>query len=318
MNKFMNVLDYYKIPVVADNFKIVCPFHDDKNASLQINIGQNFWYCYGCNKHGNDYQFHKFYQNQLGEKNELKISRLYSKIKNGKEKSGNKAIERTFKTEAEDRVYYRQKLIEAKDDYMGLKTIDWHDADDECVEYMLWRGFKRSTLNKAKAKYTYNDITYPIVFPIMDNGRFKGWVKRTFDVEIEKNRKYLYNTGFRRANTIAGTYRDTEVVMLVEGYMDCLMAKQYGAKNVGAILGWKISKRQIEKLQEEGVNTIISALDNDKCGKQGSEYLKQYFDVIRFPYPEGTKDMGSISRTDYKKAISKINKKLKRRNLEWE
>lgn len=318
MNKFMKVLDYYKINVSSDTQKILCPFHGDKNASLQLNIGQNFFYCHGCGKTGDGYTFHKLYQETLGEKNELKVSRIYSRIQSGKDKSNEKTNNAPFKTEVKDRAYYRQKLIEAKDDYMGLKTLDWQDANNECVEYMLWRGFKRSTLNKAKAKYTYNDITYPIVFPITDNGKFKGWVKRTFDIEIGKNRKYLYNTGFRRSNTIAGTYKDAKVVMLCEGFMDMLKIKQYGIKNVAAILGWKITKRQVEKLQEEGVKVVISGLDNDKCGKDGTEYLKQYFKVIRFEYPSYVKDAGEISKKDFTKAKNKITKELIRRKLEWE
>ena len=164
-----------------------------------------------------------------------------------------------------------------------------------------------STLNKAGAKYTYKDITYPIVFPLLDNGRFKGWVSRSFDHEISETRKYLYNKGFRRRTTIVGDYKDTDTVILVEGYMDYLKGIQNGAKHICAILGWKITDQQIEKLKKQGVVNIIAALDNDECGNKGSEYLKKYFNVIRFPYPKYIKDMGDLDRKQFRKIMEELN-----------
>lgn len=317
MGDLLKVLSHYKLEsgMTSRKEKILCPLHADKNASLAVDIDNNFWHCFGCDDSGDAYKFHKLYQNKLGVKNELEILRSYNSILKGGSKSSDLV---QVKAEVKDRRYYRQKLIEAKDYYKGLKSIDWDEANDESIEYMLWRGFKRSTLNKAKAKYTYKDISYPLIFPILDNNKFKGWVCRTFDIEIGRSRKYLYNKGFRRSNTIAGTYKDAEVVMLVEGFMDMLKARQYGVKNVGAILGWKITKSQVEKLQEEGVKVVISALDNDACGKKGTNYLKQFFKVIRFEYPSYVKDTGEISRKDFIEAKNKVQAKLKRRNLKWE
>lgn len=64
--------------------------------------------------------------------------------------------------------------------------------------------------------------------------------------------------------------------------MDRLKFLQFGESNVAAILGWKMSSEQIKKLKDKGVNTIISALDNDPCGKRGTAYLKEHFNVVRF------------------------------------
>ena len=75
-------------------------------------------------------------------------------------------------------------LTEAEDYYYNLKTINWNDEHSEELNYMLKRGFKRSTLNRCKAKYTYNK-SYPLVFPMFDNGEFKGWVCRTTLKTIE-------------------------------------------------------------------------------------------------------------------------------------
>lgn len=49
----------------------------------------------------------------------------------------------------------------------------------------------------------------------------------------------------------------------------------------------------------------MSALDNDKSGIKGTEYLKNFFNVIRFPFPKGTKDPGEMSGKELRKAVRK-------------
>ena len=35
----------------------VCPFHNEKTASLAVNVDENFYHCFGCNKSGNIYNW---------------------------------------------------------------------------------------------------------------------------------------------------------------------------------------------------------------------------------------------------------------------
>lgn len=308
MSDIEKVLDFYGI---RPEEKILCPFHADKNPSLMIDFNENRWFCFGCQEGGDAFKFHKKMQNQLGNNDDLKIAILYSKIINCKSKKHTRVDLPLKSVEVKDRAYYRQCLIEAKDYYSGLKTVDWFsdEADDECREYMKYRGFKMSILNKVGAKYTYKDVSYPIVFPLLDNGQFKGWVSRSFDHEISETRKYLYNKGFRRRTTIVGNYKDTDTVILVEGYMDYLKGIQNGAEHICAILGWKITNEQIKKLKNQGVSHIICALDNDEAGERGYEYLKTKFrDVKRFKYPRHIKDMGDLDKKTFCKLIKELKK----------
>ena len=305
MSDLLKVLDFYKIEY---DEKILCPFHGDVNPSLQINIDDNFWYCYGCQKGGDAFKFHKEMQKLNNEKiNELELMISFNKIIKGERNNKNIAnVKRSIKKK--NRSYYRQCLIEAKDYYNGLSKVDWRLEDNEALDYMEYRGFSKTTLNKFGAKNTFKE-NYPIIFPIKDNGKFKGWVCRTFDLEIAKKRKYLYNEGFRRKTTLAGNYKNVKTVMIVEGYFDMLKARQLGVKNVVAILGWKITDNQILKLKSEGVENVVSALDNDKCGKRGTEYLKNFFNVVIFPYPDDIKDMGDMDRKSMKLAKIKLRRR---------
>ncbi|MCX7924116.1 MAG: CHC2 zinc finger domain-containing protein [Clostridia bacterium] len=295
-NELAKVLHFYGLLESNDNeFKIVCPFHEDINASMKINLNDGSFYCFGCAKSGDAMKFVALVNSEM---DELKACIEYFKILKSKEVKQIQ-VQRKAKVKQDN----KQALIEAEDYYVGLKTIDWNKEQSPEKGYMLKRGFTANTLNKCKAKLTYNNA-YPIVFPMKDLGRFRGWVCRTTNKKIEEKRKYLYNEGFSRRNTLVGDY-DAKVVVLVEGYMDRLKFKQFGAKKVAAILGWKITEQQISKLKEQGVEYIVSALDNDTCGKKGTEYLKKFFKVIRFQYPSEVKDPGEMDQRSFDVANQK-------------
>ena len=96
--------------------------------------------------------------------------------------------------------------------------------------------------------------------------------------------------------------------------MDRLKFVQFGEDNVVAILGWKMSSDQIRKLKEKGVKTIISALDNDPCGRKGTAFLREHFNVVRFRYLKGIKDPGEMSEELFDKMYKKTMNDFRRKN----
>lgn len=303
MSDLVKVLEHYGLFTGEAKYKIICPFHGDKNASLLIDIHEDRWHCFGCTRSGSGFDFIKYAEPQLGIIDQYK---LFYRILGGQESS----VKIKMKSPKQVKREKRKDLLAAKDFYFNLSTVDWNDPDED-MKYMLDRGFEPRTLNKVKAKITYNQ-NYPIVLPMNDMGKFRGWVCRTTNPEIEKKRKYLYNKGFSRLNTIVGKY-DNEVVMLVEGFMDYLKAKQFGMKYVGAILGWKITENQIKKLKKQGVKYIISALDNDQCGKDGTKLLKEHFKVQNFKYIKGVKDIGEMTQEQFDKCYTRTKKLFRKK-----
>ena len=53
------VLMYYGyIPDVSSNeYKIVCPFHNDMNPSMSVNLETGRFFCFGCGAYGNAFDF---------------------------------------------------------------------------------------------------------------------------------------------------------------------------------------------------------------------------------------------------------------------
>lgn len=298
------VLHYYNLLDGDSEFKIICPFHEDLNPSMIINLNEGNFYCFGCNLTGDAKTFVRYMNKDL---NDLQALILYHKILKSDKVSSVK-----FKKHVTRKKENQQALVEAKDYYYGLKFNNWDESSDDEKDYLLKRGFNTYALNKCKAKINYN-YSYPIIFPMLDMGEFKGWVCRTTNPVVEKKRKYLYNEGFSRRNTLVGRY-DNHTVVVCEGYMDWLKLKMFGVKYACAFLGWKATNEQIQKLKSKGVKRIISALDNDKCGKQGTQYLKSLgmFEVVPFQFPEGVKDPGEMTVTTFKQAQIKTNKIIKK------
>lgn len=304
------VLLYYGLIPDAYNltYKIVCPFHNDLNPSMIVDLESGSFFCFGCGLSGDAY---KFVSLMYEKENDIQVLIRLFKILNSDKVNHLDFSNRTGKSKKQSKQLY----IEAHDYFYGLSKIDWkNDKTEEVIEcrkYMKDRGFLLSTLSKCDARITYNK-SYPIIFPMLDNDEFKGWVCRTNKPNIEKKRKYLYNTGFSRATTLVGQYKGKKVVFVVEGYMDRLKFIQFGVYNVVAILGWKMSKEQENKLKKENVQIIVSALDNDECGKKGTEYLKTIFpNVVRFQYIKGIKDAGEMNKQLFDKMFNKTKEKIK-------
>ena len=297
--------------------KANCPFHEDANPSMIVNFEEGNYYCFGCGESGESFEFVKGIESKYnGTTSELKALQIHTQILNNDISNNLKNIIQHVSTKkATQPEDYEELYLQAHDYYFGLKKIDWlnpqNEEEEKAKDYLINRGFTAEVLNKIKATITYND-SYPIIFPMFDNEEFKGWVCRTTDPIIEKKRKYLYNTGFSRATTLAGNYGSKRYVFITEGYMDMLKFRQYGIDNVVAILGWKISNDQIQKLKDRGVEYVISALDNDKAGHKGSAYLKQHFKVKKLKYLKGIEDPGDMTKDQLFRSINKtIERKTK-------
>lgn len=307
------VLWYYNlIPDVASlNQKIVCPFHEDVNPSMIVNFEDGSWFCFGCGLTGDAKKFVRLMEEKYHKLNDLQAYQKYIRILKSNKVSN---IKLDLNSRVKNKPMERDLYNQAYDYYHGLKRVNWSNSDEPEVmvarDYMRNRGFGPKTLTKTKAKITYNH-NYGLIFPMLDNGKFKGWVCRTMIKSVEEKRKYLYNEGFSRATTLVGDYGKKDYVFVVEGYMDRLKFIQYGEDNVVAILGWKMSAQQIQKLKDKGITKVVSALDNDECGRRGTEYLKKFFKVTRFRYLKGIKDPGEMTKSSFEKMYRKTMKELK-------
>ena len=311
--QLVKVLWYYNLleHVCQGKEQIICPFHEDINPSMTVDLDHGSYFCFGCQEAGDALKFVQKMESKNG-LNELQGCKKFFQILKS-EKCSNVVVQHTKQQQKGSKQLY----AEAYDYYHGLSTIEWaNDCKDkdqqQIIKYMAKRGFDCNTFNKCGYKVNYNQ-SYGMIFPMMDNGKFKGWVCRTMIPEVEQKRKYLYNEGFRRRTTLVGDYADQNIIFVVEGYMDRLKFIQFGIDNVVAILGWKMSQLQYKKIIEANPNMIVvSALDNDECGKKGSKYLHKLFGdhYVRFQYLKGIKDPGEMGQQQFDKMYRRTQQKI--------
>ena len=299
MNDMERVLYYYgfmDLENVQARFKIVCPFHDDLNPSMVIDLNKQSCYCFGC---GVSVNAIKFVMKIEGITDILeaavKMKAIYGKSKG-------KFVKEKIEC---NNVGFELGIKLAKEFYHSCRVIDWLRLDNH---YLFDRGFEPSILNECKTRIT-GSYKYPIIFPMYDNGNFVGILQRTTNSVIASRRKYLYNSGFSREKAVVGKYfKDWAII--TEGYLDKVKFNQFGMSNVAAILGWKITKKQAIKLRLV-TNKIVCALDNTPSGEDGYKYLKKLgFEVVRFPFPEDIKDPGEMNKYVFNKAYKELKKEI--------
>lgn len=305
MYTFAQVLSYYGLigDNIQDKIKVVCPFHEDVKPSMQVDVVADSFYCFGCCASGNAIKFVQ----RIEKCSEMEAMLLIGKIKKGMAKNSK------IKIYIQKPMTNKEAIEEAKLYFYSLPKTDWADADED--SYLFKRGYEVQALNKLDVRENYNHI-YGVIAPMLDMGEFKGYVCRATTQEFngrDIDRKYLYNKGFSRRGTLVGNY-DKPWPVITEGFLDYARLVQFGVTNSCAILGWKITERQISKLQKHGTK-IISALDNTPTGEEGTEYLSQYFDVVRFAFPEHRKDIGDMKEYEFNVAWRKTLDKIKSKDF---
>jgi DNA primase len=114
------------------------------------------------------------------------------------------------------------------------------------------------------------------MFPIHDaRGRVTGLGARALDDSMPKYINSPQTAVFDKSSTLYGidrarpAIREKDLAVIVEGYMDVIMAHQYGENNVVASMGIALTDRQISILKKLTRNLAL-ALDADSAGEEAT------------------------------------------------
>jgi DNA primase len=291
---------YGKIPTwyIGDSYNLLCPFHEDHNPSLNFNFVKRqdgVFYCHSCKAHGDIFELLAKYE-QCGV--------VWSAVLIAELLKGEGSAATNEQSISRDDYDIQQIRKKAFNFYQNLPEVDCL-GDAHC--YLLERNFFESTLKTFFVRYNVNSI-YKIIFPLLEQGVFRGYVMRRIDGK--KERKYLNSTGYNRNEVLVGNLTPGPV-LVTEGYLDMMMSYQHGMENVCCLLQWKISREQAKKLAKYAT-VIICGLDNDERGNQGYRELcvamaPYGIPVLRMPFPEGIKDIGEMGRKTFLRSFCSIS-----------
>jgi len=230
-----------------------CPFHDDKNPSLQVNTQKRLFYCHGCGAKGNVLDFVSQKEAVSIREAALLLSEWFDNS-SGEEKrtapeipeETNRPLTFTLKLE-QDHPYLKER---------GLDTQ---------VVNLFGLGYCKRGLMKNR-----------IAIPIHDEeGKLVAYAGRWAGDELpEGESKYMLPRGFKKSHVLFNLHRVTgaKVLVIVEGYWSVFRLHQLGIPAV-ALMGRTLSKAQEALLISSRVNDLILMLDGDDAGREAQDKI---------------------------------------------
>lgn len=339
-----------KLKKIGKNYQALCPFHYEKTPSFVINQKKQFFYCFGCQIHGNAIDFLMIYEklNFLDTINEL--STLHGLTIPYK----NKNI-----TEAK-KYFYKKKLHTILYNVSNIYKKNLFSSNKIGYEYLKKRGIQEKIMHKfslgfANAQYnqikkhikkyklknssltdsglltiTKNEKIYDrfrlrIMFPIRDKyGKINGFGGRTLN--NKKKPKYLNSSEtpiFYKNKNLYGIYelqhnhKKPKKILIVEGYFDVLSLAQNNINNVVALLGTVLTSYHC-KILFQICNNIIFCYDGDNAGRKANwitlniilPFLSDYR-TVRFIFLPKDEDPSSLIKKEGSIIFRKRIKKSK-------
>lgn len=263
----------------ARNVRVTCPNpdHEDARPSCSVDVITGKFYCFSCGFKGHDsIQFIQAIEEKTGNPiDEWAAMNTFSRIRLLK------------KTDTLDVPYQPQErkkentraIKKAKDFFDSIPKTNWeiiqsHYMQDE-------RHFSNKILSKFDIRNNYSSY-FPIVIPIYMqsdfNLKFVGYIERKAKKCEKCETKYLNNPQFSKTTTVGGALRKGPI-LLTEGFLNKMMAHQFGYSNVACIFGWHISDIQAQFIRQFATE-IICGFDNDRAGRDGVTRARTVFSDI--------------------------------------
>jgi DNA primase len=167
---------------------------------------------------------------------------------------------------------------------LGVSPDGW----DKLLTYLKEKGFGENDMTDAGLIMKNEDgrirdrFHNRLMFPIRDTrGRTVAFSGREMDGSQPKYINSPQTAIFDKSGTIYGidmaasAIRTKDMAVIVEGYMDVIMAHQYGYNNVVASMGTAITEKHINILKKLTKN-IALALDPDKAGEEAMTHSVDY------------------------------------------
>jgi DNA primase len=295
---------YVQLKKSGRTFRAPCPFHSEKKPSFFIYPEQQTWHCFGaCNTGGDVFSFVMKKEGLdfgetlrlLAEKTGVVLpSRASSEVEE-------KARDKILQINQAAAQYYHNLLLNSPaaefarhylsgrglneksitDFQLGYSLPNW----ESLKQYLAEKGFDENEILEAglilkseKADKYHDRFRNQLMFPIMDErGQVTGFGARVLDPESQ-GPKYINSPQtrvFDKSGSLYGIHlarpavREKDLAVMVEGYMDVIIAHQYEFRNVIAPMGVAITEKQILRLKKLTRN-IALALDPDAAGEEAA------------------------------------------------
>ncbi len=181
-------------------------------------------------------------------------------------------------------------------------VLAYRDEHDERGRVMPRPSFPQTPrLCDAEQRKYYDRFRGRLIFPIRDvQDRVVAFGGRLLpDTPIKSHAKYVNSPEtpiFHKSKMLYGldrarvAIRQTNLVLVTEGYTDCIVTSQFGFENVVAVLGTALGAEHV-RILKRFASKMILLLDGDEAGQKRAK------EVLRFFVEQGV-DMSVLTLPD--------------------
>ncbi len=306
------VAEYVPLKRKGKRYWGCCPFHNEKTPSFSVNPEEQFYYCFGCHASGGVFRFVQEMEHlDFPEAVRFVADRLHMQVPEAAPPKGRG----DYATGAErDRIceanvaaarYYHATLWtpEGAEALSYLYKRGLNDSDirrfglgaapvgrTALIDQLRGQGFDDALLKRAGLAVERdgklmdmfrNRAIFPIINPtgkvIGFGGRAMGDVQpkylNTPDTPVFNKRKGLYALNYVKRE------RESERLVLVEGYMDTVSLRKYGVRGVVATLGTALTEEQAMLIHRQ-VSEVWISYDGDPPGQKAALRALDIFDKV--------------------------------------
>jgi DNA primase len=320
------IQSYVPLKKAGRNYKGLCPFHAEKTPSFVVFPESGTWHCFGaCGTGGDVLSFVMKQENmEFGEALQMLARRAGVELQPRSTQTieAEKRLELLGAINQSAATYFHNLLLNSDEAARARAYLERRGLNPETIgcfqigyaleqwdatlRYLTGKGYSLPDVHEAglviereDGSGYYDRFRGRVIFPIRDlRGRTVGFGGRVLGEGVPKYLNSPQTPLFDKSSLLFGLdqakagIRTSGEAVIVEGYMDVLMAHQYGINNVVAEMGTALTEAQLQLLKRH-TQRFVLALDSDSAGDQatlrGLDVARQVMDheVVPVPTPRG-------------------------------
>jgi DNA primase len=295
------ISSYLPLKKAGANYRALCPFHQEKSPSFNVNPQRQIFHCFGCGEGGNVITFVMKREGlSFPEAVKSLAGRYGIDVPEDLEKKVGDHDEIYSATAAASDFYHQRLLRENRSSpavkylakrgitsaitekfRLGYSPAEW----DALFNHLSGEGFTPQLLEKAglckqSSRGSWIDrFRNRIMFPICDStGRPVGFGARVLGDGEPDEPKYLNSPEtliYIKSRALYGYHlakeraRKENYIFVVEGYMDVIALHKAGVENCVACAGTSLTTGQADMLRRV-CERVVALFDSDTAGVQAA------------------------------------------------
>ncbi len=304
------ISSYVSLTRAGSTLKALCPFHQERSPSFIVNPAKQIFKCFGCGAGGDVFKFIQLRENVgFPEARQILAARAGISLEAARQdRSGPDSSVSKTELERVNRWALRwfQKQLTSAPGQRAREYLESRGLSPEIVDRFSvgaapdrWDALVGAASSAGIAPRllaaaglvkvnpdtgsTYDAFRNRLIFPILDPlGRVIGFGGRTLGDDPAKYINSPKTDLFDKSRCLYGldlakeAFREHRTAVVVEGYVDCVMAHQFGFHQPVATLGSALTVDHVRTLRRY-VDAVILVFDSDEAGQKAADQSLRFF-----------------------------------------